>query len=113
MTTATKLQNAISAVNRRYATGLNDDDQVGRMCNIDKKTKGFSFLPMYDSYKLVTDKEKLQTWIEKYGPDSRKPNSQAIENLKKDFQLKGGTGYYNELLNSFKAVEPEKQTSLF
>lgn len=62
-----KLQQAINIANRRFAAGLNDDDQVARMCDIDSITKGYTFSPRYDHYTLVTDEERLQELVNKYG----------------------------------------------
>ena len=62
-----KLTSKINSVNKRYFKGLNDDDQVKRMIDEDKKTKGYSFLPTWDKYELITDNEKLKIIVEKYG----------------------------------------------
>lgn len=62
-----KLQSAINSANSRYEKGLNDDDQVARMVAIDNQTKGYSFIVDGNSYKLVTDLEKLTAYADKFG----------------------------------------------
>lgn len=77
-----KLQSAITAINNRYAKGLNDDDQVIRMLAIDKQTKGFSFIVKGDEYALCTDYEKLKSYADKYGywsDEVKRFNSVLIE----------------------------------
>jgi len=107
MKTATKLQNAINSVNRRYARGLNDDDQVAKMCKIAKTTLGYTFSPRYDTYELVTDKERLIEIVEQYGypsPEATRFNDDLIK--------KGGLNYMTNLNSSLKN-EAQEQFELF
>lgn len=62
-----QLQSAINTVNRRYLSGLNDDDAVSKMCAIDKKTKGYTFQPRYDTYELISDYDRLKFLADKHG----------------------------------------------
>ena len=95
--TATKLQNAVNAVNRRYHAGLNDDDQVFRMVKIDEQTKGFSFRPLYDSYEVCTDYERFSEICEKYGYWSKQ-----VQEFNERLKLKGGYEYMAELNGRYK-----------
>jgi hypothetical protein len=87
-----KLQQAIDSVNRRYAKGLNDDDQVVRMIEIDRQTKGHTFSPEYDTYKLITDEERLQDLVNKYGYWS-----QEVKFFNSILTKKGGYDYMQKL----------------
>ena len=87
-----KLQQAINSANKRYLTGLNDDDQVFGMCAEDKKTKGYSFYPEWDTYRLVTDKEKLSLFVEKYGYWS-----EEVKSFNANLIRKGGYDYMTAL----------------
>lgn len=95
--TATKLQKAVDNVNRRYSNGQNDDDQVALMINIDKNTKGFSFYPLWDSYTVITDQDKLFTLSEKHGYWSKQ-----VEQFNDVLLSKGGFDYMNRLNNQCK-----------
>lgn len=87
-----KLIQAINSVNNRYAKGLNDDDQVARMVNQDKNTKGFSFFPLYDSYELVTDEEKIRRYVNKHGYWS-----EQVLQFNGVLAIKGGAEYMRKL----------------
>jgi len=89
-----KLIQSINSVNKRYSAGLNDDDQVVRMIKEDKKTKGYSFYPEYDHYRLVTDEEKMSLFIEKYGYWS-----EEVKNFNTVLQHKGGYNYMSDINN--------------
>ena len=89
-----KLQKAIDTVNRRYSSGLNDDDAVRKMCDIDKKTKGFTFQPRYDTYEPITDFERLQYLSDKHGYWS-----EEVKYFNSILTLKGGNTYMSELNN--------------
>lgn len=102
-TTKRQLQNAIDSVNSRYAKGLNDDDQVYRMIELDKNCKGFTFLPQYDNYILCTDFDKLKMYVNKYGY-----YSEEVEHFNSKIILKGGDTYKRELNN--KILAELKQT---
>jgi len=95
--TSTNLSNAINKVNKKYFSGLNDDDQVFDMIKIDKITKGFSFIPRYDSYELSTDFEKLFFCVEKYGYWSKE-----VQNFNEILKIKGNYFYMEELNNKIK-----------
>ncbi len=88
----TKLQQAIDSVNRRYAKGLNDDDQVIRMIEIDSQTKGYTFKPKYDTYELITDEERLQDIVNKYGYWS-----EEVKFFNSTLTKKGGYDYMQKL----------------
>lgn len=96
-----KLEKAIQVVNNRYAKGLNDDDQVKRMCDIDKTTKGYTFQPEYDYYRLCTDLERLQTLSDKHGYWS-----EQVKYFNTILAGKGGIEYMQELNN---IVKPSNQ----
>jgi hypothetical protein len=87
-----QLERAIETVNKRYSNGLNDDDQLARMCAIDLKTKGHSFMPLYDSYELCTDEEIYQRNVKMYGN-----NKQLMLSLKDKMIKKGGYEYWVEM----------------
>jgi hypothetical protein len=50
----TKLQSLCDTVNRRYASGLNDDDQVNRMFTFEDKIKDARVIIGYDTYKAIS-----------------------------------------------------------
>jgi hypothetical protein len=104
MTTKTQLQNAINTVNSRYAKGLNDDDQVCKMIELDKSCKGFSFYPQFDNYILCTDYDKLKMYVNKYGY-----YSEEVEHFNSKLILKGGGTYKSDLNN--KILAELKQTA--
>ena len=87
-----KLQQAIDAVNKRYAKGLNDDDQVSAMYKIANGLKGYTAIPEYDTYKLGTDEEFLQLLATKYGYWS-----EQVKNFNTTLSNKGGITYMQEL----------------
>ena len=87
-----KLNQKINTVNKRYLAGLNDDDQVSRMIAEDRKTKGYTFFPQYDTYELITDEEKLNRYVEKYGYWS-----EAVKEFNSILIMKGGDLYMQEL----------------
>ncbi|WP_312697075.1 hypothetical protein [Sphingobacterium mizutaii] len=91
-----KLQNAIASVNRRYANGQNDDDQIANMIAIDKKTKGYTFQPGYDSYSLISDYDRLEFLAEKHGYWS-----DEVQHFNGVLNQKGGTSYKEELNNKY------------
>lgn len=95
--TSTKLQDIINTVNNRYFKGLNDDDARAKMEKIDKSTKGFSFMPRWDDYILVSDFEKLKKYSEKYGYWS-----EEVKNFNETLKEKGGYSYMEELNNQLK-----------
>lgn len=57
MATLTQLERSAETVNRRYAAGLNDDDQVSKMFSIAKGVDGYRPFPCWDTYEIVTDEE--------------------------------------------------------
>ena len=87
-----KLAQKINAANHRYEKGLNDDDQVASMIAEDKKTKGWSFLPLWDTYELISDKEKLKLFVKKYGYWS-----EEVKYFNERLKIKGGYEYMTEL----------------
>lgn len=93
-----QLQSAIDTVNRRYASGLNDDDAVSNMCAIDKKTKGYTFQPRYDTYELCTDYDRLKFLADKHGYWSSE-----VEYFNSVLRLKGTDTYKVELNNKYLA----------
>ena len=102
-----KLNAAINSVNRRYARGLNDDDQVSRMVELANTTKGYYFSPKYDSYELCTDKERLIELTKKYGYWSKE-----IESFNYILNNKGGWDYMTDLNSKVKAeLKKEMQTT--
>jgi hypothetical protein len=90
--TPTKLETAIFIVNNRYSKGLNDDDQLVKMIAIDKITKGYSFKPLYDSYELCTDYDKLLFYATNKGYWSKE-----VEYFNEVLKNKGGYIYMTEL----------------
>ena len=92
-----RLKAAIDVVNKRYAAGLNDDDQVKRMIQIAKATKGWHFIPRYDDYELGTDQEYFNHIAKKYGYWSNE-----IQQVNEILKVKGGAnGYqYMESINN-------------
>lgn len=92
------LQKAIDNVNSRYYNGQNDDDQIANMIAIDKKTKGYTFQPRYDTYELVTDYERLKFIADKYGYWSN-----SVEHFNNILNIKGGGHYKSELNNKYLA----------
>ena len=95
--TKTKLQQAIDSVNKRYQSGLNDDDQVARMVKIDKETKGFSFWSQWDDYIVVTDINKLLRLSVRHGYWSSE-----VKEFNDRLLLKGGYEYMSDLNNQAK-----------
>lgn len=91
-----KLQQAINSVNTRYAKGLNDDDQVSRMLEIDSKCKGYTFRPTYDRYELTTDAERLNELVEKHGYWS-----EQVKRFNTRLISKGGREYQISLNNKY------------
>lgn len=88
----TKLQIAIQAANKKYELGLNDDDEIRNMIEIDKKTKGHSFIIDNEDYQICTDEEKLQHLIGKYGYWS-----DQVKNFNHTLTEKGGHNYMTKL----------------
>lgn len=86
-----QLQRAIDAVNSRYERGLNDDDQIARMVEIDRRTKGYSYLPGWDTFELVTDEHKFKYAVEKYGYEK------AAKELNPALEQKGGKEYVEQI----------------
>jgi hypothetical protein len=91
-TTKSQLQKAIDAVNKRAEKGLNDDDQVFRMCQLAKNCKGYHFFPLYDSYQLVTDEHLFSVWVERYGYWS-----EEVKNINTILINKGGNDYMTKI----------------
>ena len=87
-----QLLKAIEAVNRRYANGQNEDDQVKRMFEIESKTKGWTVWPNWDTYEMITDKEKLALLIDKYGYWS-----DEVRDFNNKLILKGNYDYMSNL----------------
>ena len=52
-----KLQSLCDTVNRRYASGLNDDDQVNRMFTFEDKIKDARVIIGDDTYKAISTEE--------------------------------------------------------
>lgn len=92
-----KLSQAIISVNNRYRNNLNDDDQVKRMITIDRTTKGYSFWPNYDYYSLITDQEKLERYILKFGYWS-----DQVKQFNEILKIKGSYEYMVKLNNEAK-----------
>lgn len=92
-----KLQIAIDHVNARYAKGINDDDQVRSMIEIDRKTKGYSFVARYDTYELCTDLEKLESLCNRYGYWSNE-----VLRFNGILQSKGGYEYMTQLNEQYR-----------
>ena len=90
--TKTQLTKAVEAVNKRYAKGLNDDDQVKRMIEISNNCKGFTFHAFYDEYEVVTDEERMKHLVEKYGYWS-----EQVKTFNSILNNKGGNEYKNKL----------------
>ena len=88
-TTRKQLEHIIAIVNSRYERGLNDDDLVKKMEGIDARCKGYSFQPEWDTYKLVTDKERLRYLLKEY--------PHRTTEISKLFISKGGNEYFEEL----------------
>lgn len=98
------LSNIIDKVNSLYAAGENDDDAVKSMVHIDKKTKGYSFLPQYDSYIICTDEDKLLRISNKYGYYSKQ-----VESFNCILTEKGG-GIYMQTLNNNALAKIKEQS---
>ena len=91
-----KLLQKINAVNNRYVRGLNDDDQVAAMVKEDKLTKGWSFLPTFDTYELISDVNKLEYYVAKYGYWS-----DEVKRFNGVLKEKGGYEYMSTLNQKF------------
>lgn len=88
-----KLQQAINSANSRFAKGLNDDDQVFKMCQIDSQTKGYTFRPTQsNTYELTTDAERLQELVDTYGYWS-----EPVKRFNSTLTNKGGHEYMQKL----------------
>lgn len=99
----------INAVNKRYQAGLNDDDQVSRMVQEARKTKGWHFSPRWDEYVLVTDEERLAEIAVKYGYWSDEVKSFNDTLMKKGGD--NGFAYMTDL--NLKVKEALKQEGTF
>lgn len=98
--TKDRLEEAIQAINKRCYADRNTDDQLVRLIAVDKKTKGWSFIPRYDDYALISDFDKLRNYIEVLGIDS-----DAVERFTDTLISKGGEAYKDELYSQLKALE--------
>lgn len=90
----TSLQNAINIANKRFAKGLNDDDQVFNMFHIARYTKGYYVKADYDTYSIYTDLEHLQNLVSKCGYWS-----DYVKNFNIILTEKGGYDYMTKLNN--------------
>lgn len=88
-----KLFLKIEALNNRCNSGLNTDDQLKAVVQLDKKTKGWSFIPNYDDYSLISDYDKLKLYVEKYGIKSEEYHRFNVILIQK-----GGNDYREELI---------------
>jgi len=100
-----KLIQKINIVNKRFAAGKNDDDQVVAMFACDKQTKGWSVIPKYDTYEIISDEGKLAFYVEQFGYWS-----DQVKSFNSILVTKGGTHYmlklnekYTNTANSRKA----------
>lgn len=91
-TTKTQLQKTIDSVNSRHRKGLNDDDQVVKMIQVANNCKGYTFQPEYDTYRIVTDGERLAFLVAKYGYWS-----QEVRDFNNVLTNKGGIDYMQQL----------------
>ena len=94
-----RLENRINALNDRCYRGLNTDDQLVRLIAVDKKTKGWSFIPRYDDYALISDFDKLRNYIEVLGI-----KSDTVQEFNNTLISKGGEEYKNELYSQLKEL---------
>ena len=88
-----RLENRINVLNDRCNSGLNTDDQLKAVVQLDRKTKGWSFIPTYDDYALISDYDKLKLYIEKYGL-----KYEAYHRFNVILIQKGGNDYREELI---------------
>lgn len=93
----TSLLSATNKVNKRFLKGLNDDDQVAKMFEIAKKTKGYFIKPNFDTYEVCTDYEYLLNICIKFGYWS-----EQVKNFNTILIHKGGLKYESELNNKVK-----------
>ena len=98
--TKDRLEEAIQAINKRCYADRNTDDQLVRLIAIDKKTKGWSFIPRYDDYSLISDFDKLRNYIEVLGI-----NSNAVQRFNNTLISKGGESYKQELHEQLKELQ--------
>lgn len=66
-----KLQSLCDKSNRRYAAGLNDDDQVKAMFDYQKKHPELIVLIGYDKYQAIT-REQLKEYAKTAQEDERR-----------------------------------------
>ena len=88
-----KLENRITVLNDRCNSGLNTDDHLARLIAVDRKTKGWSFIPNYDDYSLISDYDKLKLYVEKFGA-----KSEGYHRFTLILIQKGGNDYREELI---------------
>ena len=98
--TKDRLEEAIQAINKRCYADRNTDDQLVRLIAIDKKTKGWSFMPRYDDYYLISDYDKLIHFITLFGL-----YSEATKRFDAILISKGGEAYKNELYSQLKELQ--------
>lgn len=92
LATRDRLQKAVDDINQRIDQGKNIDDQLAQLVELDRETKGLSFKPLWDSYEVVTDVEKLAWAFEAHGPEGYK----EFKNL---LIVKGGPDYAHRTIN--------------
>ncbi len=103
-----QLLKAIQVVNNRSERGLNDDDQVARMCQIDLNTKGYTFRPLWNSYEICTDYERLKEIADKYGYWHK-----YVMEFNDRLTKKGGFEYMSQLNNKYREeAKQQPQTNL-
>lgn len=100
--TKQQLINAINKVNVRSKAGLNDDDQVFNMFKIANSLKGYYVQPLWDTYEICTDEERLNFLSNQYGYWSNE-----VKHFNTILTKKGNIDYMRAL-NS-KLIEANKQ----
>lgn len=76
METLKKLQALCDASNRKYAAGLNDDDQIRALFEYTKKNTSVCVVIGYDNYNAITAEEVIKFY---------KENPEAEIKIEKDF----------------------------
>lgn len=83
-----KLQNLCNAVNRRYESGLNDDDQVKRMFDFEKQTNDVCVIIGYDKYHAISMEELKTIYSDKSRILSEDENTFSFYYLENTGQFK-------------------------
>ena len=95
-TTKSKLEAAVESLNYRCLNNLNEDDQLAAAVKIANNCKGYHLQPLYDTYEVVTDLDRLNNLANKFGYWSA-----AVKEFNEILKNKGGLNYMQQLNNEF------------